>query len=50
MPNDKWYSICCGAPPDDNYQFDTFMNSSPLGICSECLDHTEFKHGDDEDE
>ncbi len=46
----EWYSVCCGAPPDDRFQFDTFLTDEPLGICSECQEHTHFKHEDDEDE
>ena len=46
----EWYSICCGAPPDDRFQFDAFMTDEPTGMCSECQDHTTFKHEEDEDE
>jgi len=46
--DDEWLSVCCGAPPNYRFQFDTFMNTEPLGICSECQDHTHFTQGDDD--
>tara|TARA_R100000808_G_C2147107_1_gene155029 strand:+ start:211 stop:363 length:153 start_codon:yes stop_codon:yes gene_type:complete len=48
--DDEWLSACCGAPPDYRFQFDSFMNNEPLGICSECQDHTHFIEGDDDGE
>ena len=46
--DNEWLSVCCGAPPDRRFQFDTFMTDEPIGICEECQDHTTFIQGDDD--
>ena len=45
----EWLSVCCGAPPDNRFQFDTFMVKEPVGICSECQEHVNFKQEEDND-
>ena len=45
----EWLSICCVAPPDKRFQFDTFMTDEPIGICSECQEHTGFKKETDDE-
>ena len=44
---DEWVSDCCGAPHDDRFQFDTFMTSDPIGICSKCQEHVSFNKGEE---
>ena len=44
--DDEWLSECYGYPPDDRFQFDTFMTSEPIGVCSKCKDHVSFSKGE----
>ena len=44
---EKWYSICCSAPP--LYNLDILEDMDTIGICMNCREHTSFEQWNKED-